>query len=151
MPTFFRWVPKDYAQAAVDAMYPLVSHNGSATWIFQMRDRNDYRPRMFRGRLLVAYDMNDNAATNITTNRIVRVNFGDGTDTDPYNGENGHPWGVIIKANEIGALGLGRYRQKTTSLHTRARYANKREVASALEVNERSIPDAYIPPGGWGR
>ena len=68
-----------------------------------------------------------------------------------FGGENKHPWMIIVKNNEPGAYGIGRYRQATTNFHTKSRYATKKEVAKALGVSEMEVGDAYRPAGGWGR
>ncbi|EBA10537.1 hypothetical protein [Sagittula stellata] len=141
MPTFYRWVPKDHAEDALAS--GLVSHNGSAMWIFSME--KGYRPNMVKGRILLAFDLTDPAATNITTKKLLDFE-------DPeFGGENKHPWKIIVKNNEPGAYGIGRHRQATTNFHTKSRYATKKEVAKALGVSEMEVGDAYRPAGGWGR
>lgn len=142
MATFYRFVPREYAADALAK--GLVSHNGSAMWIFLLSE--DYRPgrRTVKGRVLIAYDIDDTGTTNITTKRL--KNFED----DDFKGENGHPNEVIVKNNEPGAYGLGRGRQVFTNWHTTTRYARRREVAKALDVSEfATVMDDYRPPGGW--
>ena len=144
MATFYRWVPRDYAAEALEK--GLVSHNGSAMWIFQLTE--DYRPgrRTVKGRVLIAYELDGVATTNITTKKL--KNFED----DDFKGENGHPNQIIVKNNEPGAFGLGRGRQVFTNWHTTTRYATKREVARALDVSLLAdVLEDYKPPGGWGR
>lgn len=143
MAVFFRWVPREFAPAAVDAGFK--SHNGSALWIFDGR-RNGYRPaqRILHGAWLIAFDLDQTATTNITTVR--HKDFED----DDFGGEAAHPWDVIVKANEPGAYGVGKQRQSKTRSHVKTRFATKREVAKALRVNEKEVPDSYRPGTTWG-
>ncbi len=127
---FYRWVPSQFAANAVNK--GLLSHNGSALWIFSL-DKS-YRPGngITTGACLIAYDLDQTATQNVTT--IGLVDF-EG-DADTWKGENGHPWQIIVKKNEQGAYGVGRLRQGATKTHTRTRYASKKEVAKALDLNE---------------
>lgn len=141
MPRFYRWVPREFADAAIAA--GLVSHNGAATWIFRMDDKNGYRPnkRISDGALLIAYDLDDIATTNVTT--IQTIDFED----DSFAGEAAHPGQIITKNNEPGAYGIGRHRQMRTNYHATASYATKAEVARALAIDERSVDDRKFRPG----
>lgn len=145
MATYFRWVPSAYAASALAA--GLISHNGSAMWIFGTGTGQTYRPgiRITRGSILIAYDLDAMATTNITTRG--HINF----ESDLFRGEAAHMDKIIIKNNEPGAFGIGKQRQAPTNFHTRTRYANKREVARVLDLSEREVSDAYRPPGGWPR
>lgn len=141
MKSYYRWVPKAFAAVAVTK--GLVSHNGSAMWIFNLTDT--YRPSagISHNAILIAYDLSDFANTNITTREL--IDFED----DNFLGEGAHPRCVIYKNNEPGALGLGTMRQKLTNMHTGTRYARKREVARALGLSEREVTDSYKPSTGW--
>lgn len=141
MPRFYRWVPRQFADDAIAA--GLVSHNGAATWIFRMDDRNGYRPnkRISDGALLIAYELDDIATRNVTT--IKTIDFED----DDFQGEAAHPDQIITKMNEPGAYGIGRHRQLRTNYHAKASYATKAEVARALDIDERSVDDKKFRPG----
>ena len=143
MATFYRWVPREHADAAFEA--GLESHNGSATWIFSMDTPGFYRTSdSITGKAwLLAFDVSDNASTNLTTHNMIKS-----TDSD-FKGENKHPFKNIIKENEVGAIGIGRHRQKTTNLHTTTRWATKREVARALNISELSVDVKYRPGKTW--
>ncbi|RYG90677.1 hypothetical protein EU803_11790 [Loktanella sp. IMCC34160] len=146
MTQFVRWVPYQFGQNAVNAGF--ISHNGSALWIFDLTQT--YRPggRIQNGAVLIAYDLDQTAITNITT--VMQIDF----ENEAFEGEGKHPQHVICKANEPGARGVGIGRQKTTNYHVTARFATKREVAKALsvpgvKVSEREVDNKYRPPGGW--
>ena len=141
MPRFYRWVPREFADAAIAA--GLVSHNGAATWIFRMEGRNGYRPnkRISDGALLIAYDLDDIATRNVTT--IQTIDFED----EGFGGEAAHPDQIITKKNEPGAYGIGRHRQMRTNSHATASYATKAEVARALDIDPRSVDDRKFRPG----
>jgi hypothetical protein len=137
MALFARWVPREYAQAAVEA--GLVSHNASAMWIFELTQT--YRPgnRIVKGSCLIVYELDAMATHNVKT--TMHIDF----ESEDFNGEGRHPTNVIVKNNEPGAYGLGKMRQLPTNHHTTTRYATRREVARALNLNEREV-DAYKPP-----
>lgn len=141
MPPFVRWVPKQFAAQAIQG--GLVSHNGSAMWIFDLAQ--EYRPGsgVTHGAVLVAYDLDKVAVTNVTTRG--HIDFED----EAFGGEAAHPDEIIVKHNERGAYGLGRRRQAITNMHTTARYATKKEVAKALKLNEKEVDEKYKPDGGW--
>ncbi|MEL7090775.1 MAG: hypothetical protein AAFN94_03480 [Pseudomonadota bacterium] len=143
MATFYRWVPREHAEAAFEL--GLVSHNGSATWIFSMDVGNFYRPSVSitKDAWLLAFEVSDNATTNLTTHNLIK------STADDYEGENQHPWKNIVKDNEIGAIGIGRHRQKTTNWHTETRWATKKEVAKALGISELSVDVGYRPGRTW--
>lgn len=141
MARFYRWVPMAHAQTA--RANGLVSHNGSAMWIFSLGQA--YRPGagISRGSCLLAFDLDEVATLNVTTRE--HIDFED----DRFDGEGRHPRQIIVKHNEPGAYGLGTMRQRYTNFHTTTGFATKREVASALGLNEREVSDNYRPPGGW--
>jgi len=122
-----------------------LSHNKSAKWIFDLRQR--YRPGrgVYGGAILIAYDLDDTAIDNIKTRD--HIDF----ENPDFTGEGKHPTKIIVKNNELGAYGLGTIRQGITNHHANARYATKREVASALNLNVREVSDAYKPATGWPR
>jgi hypothetical protein len=141
MLSLFRWVPKEYAESAKESN--LMSHHGSAMWVFDLKQA--YRPgaAISRNAILLAYDLDDTAEINITTRQ--HINF----ESQDFDGEAAHPAHVIVKANEPGAYGIGRQRQGATKFHTKVRYATKKEVAKALGLKEIEVADGYKPPGGW--
>jgi hypothetical protein len=138
MAVFARWVPRDFAEAAIEA--GLVSHNGSAMWIFELTQ--NYRPgnRIAKGSCLVAYELDDTATNNVKN--VLHIDFED----DDFKGEGKHPNNIIVKNNEPGAYGIGVLRQKITNYHVTTRYATKKEVAKALGFSEKDDIDAYKPP-----
>ncbi|WP_115527795.1 MULTISPECIES: hypothetical protein [Xanthomonas] len=146
MARFFRWVPKKHASDALS--FGLVSHNGSAMWVFGMGPGQSYRPgqAIYRDAYLVAYELDEVATINITTSH--HINF----ESSNFAGEAAHSSEVIIKSNEPGAFGIGKMRQRNTNTktHVRTSYATKREVARALQKSELEIPDSFKPPTGWG-
>jgi hypothetical protein len=139
--SLYRWVPKQYAPAAVADK--LMSHNGSAMWVFDLKE--SYRPgkAISANALLVAYDFDKTAETNIRTRQ--HIDF----ESEDFKGEKHHPAHVIVKENEKGAYGIGRMRQGITQLHATARYATKKEVAKALGLKEREVADGYCPGNTW--
>lgn len=141
MVSLFRWVPKQYAETAKEAN--LMSHHGSAMWVFDLA--KSYRPgtAISQGGILLAYDLDATATLNIEGRD--HIDFED----EAFGGEAAHPTQVIIKSNEPGAYGIGRQRQGATRFHTKVRYATKREVAKALKLKEIEVADGYKPPGGW--
>lgn len=145
MARFFRWVPKKYAANAI--AYGLVSHNGSAMWIFGMDPGQTYRPgaAIYKDAYLIAYDLDQIATVNITTS--YHINFEDAS----FLGESAHPGHVIVKSNERGAFGIGKMRQRNTNTktHVKTAYATKAEVAKALEKNILEVSDSFKPPTGW--
>ncbi len=145
MSTFYRWVPSAHAETSLAA--GLVSHNGSAMWVFGMDPGQTYRPaiRITRGSILIAYDFDAMATENITKRKL--INF----ESTEFKGEAKHMDCVITKNNEVGAYGIGKQRQAPTNYHATTRYATKREIAKALKLNELEVGDAYRPPGGWPR
>lgn len=143
MATFYRWVPREHADAAFEL--GLVSHNNSATWVFRMDIPGFYRPSVSisANAWLLAFDVSDNATANLTSHNQIK-------STDPdFTGENDHPFKNIVKDNEKGAIGIGRHRQKTTNLHTKTRWATKREVAKALNISQLSVDEKYRPGKTW--
>lgn len=139
--SLYRWVPKQHAPAAV--ANKLMSHNGSAMWVFDLKE--SYRPgkAISANAFLVAYDFDKTAEINIKTRQL--INF----ESEDFKGEKHHPAHVIVKENEKGAYGIGRMRQGITQLHTTARYATKKEVAKALGLKEREVADGYCPGNTW--
>jgi hypothetical protein len=152
MATFYRWVPKRFAQSALES--GLISHHErSAMWIFSMAAEYDYRPSMQSRRengepyILIAYELDDTGTASLHRRQ---VNF----EAPDFLGEAGYPQDVIVKNNERGAFGLGKGRQRTTDYHvTRTRYASREEVAKALEISLRNtnILNIFKPPAGWPR
>ena len=136
-----RWVPRQFAAAAVEG--GLMSHHGSAMWVFDLEQ--SYRPGdgVTRNAVLIVFTLDDTAILNISTRD--HIDFEDPS----FGGEGAHPTAVIVKNNEPGAYGIGRMRQGITNLHTRTRYATKKEVAKALGLKEREVPDSRKPPTGW--
>lgn len=142
MKVFYRWVPKAHAQDAIRAK--LLSHSGSATWIFDATQ--PYRPGVLHGAVLIAFELDSIATQNVTTRE--HMNFED----DGFHGEAAHPRNIIVKDNERGAYGLGRMRQAITNPHVTARYATKSEVAKVLNVREiDDRVDKHKPDVGWPR
>ncbi len=145
MATYYRWVPKEHAQAAFSA--GLVSHNGSAMWVFGMGAGQSYRPgqNIYRNAWLLAFDIGANATKNMTTHKL--FDFED----DSFAGEAAHPDHNIVKENEPGAFGIGRNRQKTTNLprHTTTRWATRDEVAKALGISKMEVEQKYRPGKSW--
>lgn len=143
MARFFRWVPKQHAEKAIEL--GLLSHNGSAMWMFDLD--HDYRPRpgISRNAYLIAYDLDETATINVKSRD--HISFED----ESYVGEGAHPAKIIVKDNEPGAYGLGRMRQGLTNHHTTTGYATKKEVAKALELSEIEVSNGYKPPTGWPR
>lgn len=141
MGRFFRWVPREHASTAVES--GLISHNGSAMWIFSMGE--GYRPSggISHGSCLLAYELDEVATLNVTTRE--HLDF----EHESFKGEGKHPRKVIVKSNEPGAYGLGVMRQRYTNFHTTAGYATKKEVAKALGLREIEVSETYKPPGGW--
>src|SRR4051794_38736009 len=137
MTLFARWVPKEYAEAAIEA--GLVSHNNSAMWVFELSQT--YRPgsRIIKGSCLIVYELDDTATHNVKT--VLHMDF----ESRNFKGEGKHPNHIIVKNNEPGAYGLGKLRQNYTNYHTTTRYATRREVARALGLKVREV-DAYKPP-----
>jgi len=136
-------VPTQYADEARER--GLISHNGSAMWIFDLNAV--YRPGagIVKGSYLLRYELSEVAETNIKT--IEHIDF----ESTDFEGESKHPRKIIYKANEVGAYGLGTLRQGITNMHVRTRYASLRETASALNCKEREVDVAkYRPRGGWG-
>lgn len=141
MAKFFRWVPKVHAANAIQR--GLLSHNGSAMWLFDLTQA--YRPgnAISNNAILIAYELDVLATANLTTRQ--HIDF----ESDEFLGENQHPNHIIVKNNEIGAYGVGRMRQAVTNLHTRTRYATKPEVAKALGINQMEVDPKYKPATGW--
>jgi len=139
--SLFRWVPKEHASTAVEKK--LMSHHGSAMWVFDLK--GSYRPGqgISKDAWLVAYDLDKTAADNIRTRE--HINF----ESPSFGGEAEHPTQVIVKANEDGAYGIGRMRQAITSMHVKARFATKKEVAKALGLKESEVADGYRPGRTW--
>ncbi|MEM5421991.1 hypothetical protein [Paraburkholderia ferrariae] len=139
--SLFRWIPKQHAATAVEEK--LMSHNGSALWVFDLEQ--SYRPgRAISGNAwLVAYDLDRTAESNIKTRQ--HIDF----ESAGFRGEAAHPADVIIKENEKGAYGIGRMRQSTTKFHVTARFATKNEVASALGLDKKEVTDGYRPGRTW--
>ena len=139
MATFYRWVRANHAEDSLLAGFK--AHNKSALWVFEMAGH--YRPGMAqRGYVLIAYELDETATYNIRN--VEHINFEDG-----FLGESKHPRNIIIKENEPGAYGVGQMRQHFTNPHVRTRYATKKEVAKALNLNEMEIHRSHTPPGGW--
>lgn len=141
MLTLVRWIPKEHAPTAVEK--GLMSHNGSAMWVFDLN--KTYRPgnAIVNNAWLVAYDLDNTAKANIETRG--HINFED----QGFGGEAAHPASVIVKENEPGAYGIGRMRQSTTNYHTTARFATKKEVAKALGLKEMEVSDHFRPGKTW--
>jgi hypothetical protein len=144
--TFYRWIPKAFAEAAL--VRGLTSHNGSAMWVFATGGENTYRPGdgITKGAWLLAYDINKRSVyDNILTVRT--INF----ESPAFDGEGKHPLFNILKENERGAVGIGVHRQKTTTLHLHAtRFATKKEVATALgHTSEMNVSDNFRPGKTW--
>lgn len=140
MYTFYRWVPKAFADTAVTS--GLISHNTSAMWIVDIKGGN-YRPGMSSGAVLIAYDVDDTAADNIRT--VGLLNF----EEDTFLGEAQHPDKVIVKNNEIGAYGLGKTRQQICNMHCKTRLAKEAEVRKALGASKKDDISGYKPKSGW--
>lgn len=140
MKRFFRWVPKVHAETAKKT--GLISHNGSALWLFDLT--KDYRPgrAMSDNGILLAYELDETATANIERQTI---DF----ESEYFKGEGKHPEHNIVKKNEVGAYGIGRRRQAPTNLHTKTKYATKKEVASALGLSVLEVNKKYEPDGGW--
>lgn len=140
-----RWVPTRFADQALTT--GLISHNGSAMWVFDLDQT--YRPgaAISRDAWLIVYDMDETATLNVQ-NTDLQIDF----ESDQFRGEGKHQMHVIVKSNETGAYGIGYKRQLITDLHTKTRYATKKEVAKALGLTEREVDDQkYKPTGGWPR
>ncbi|GGI84868.1 hypothetical protein GCM10007973_21830 [Polymorphobacter multimanifer] len=120
-----------------------MSHNGSAMWVFDLQQA--YRPgsAISNNAWLIAYDLDDTAATNIRTRG--HIDF----ENAAFAGEAAHAIEVIVKSNEPGAYGIGRMRQGITSMHVTARFAKKKEVAKALGLKEQEIGTEYRPGTTW--
>jgi len=139
--SLFRWVPKQRALAAVEEK--LMSHHGSAMWVFDLKQ--SYRPgsAISANAWLVAYDFDQTAEINIKTRQ--HIDF----ESEGFRGEAHHPADIIVKENEQGAYGIGRMRQGITKMHVTARFATKKEVAKALGLNEKEVADGYRPGRTW--
>ena len=139
--SLFRWIPKEHAPTAVGKK--LMSHNGSAMWVFDLKQ--SYRPgqAISSNAWLVAYDLDQTAETNIKTRQ--HIDF----ESEGFGGEAAHPAHVIIKENEKGAYGIGRMRQGCTNFHVTARFATKKEVAKALGLKEMEVAEGYRPGSTW--
>lgn len=140
--TFYRWVPREYAEAALRER--LLSHNGSAMWVFDLT--KPYRPgrNITRNAYLIAYDVDDLARSYIEEKG--HISF----ESDEFEGEGKHPRLIIVKNNEEGAYGLGRMRQGATNPHVKkTRLATKKEVAKALGLSVLEVSDDYRMGTTW--
>jgi hypothetical protein len=140
MGLFYRWAPSEHAEKAIEN--GLVSHNGSAMWIFSLA--SVYRPgaAISKDACLIAYDLDAIATNNVQS--VEHIDF----EAENFTGENGHPRQIIVKNNEPGAYGIGRGRQAATNHHAKTRYATKKEVARALGLKEiETAVGTHKPPG----
>ncbi|MEM5403205.1 hypothetical protein [Paraburkholderia unamae] len=139
--SLFRWIPRQHALTAVEEK--LMSHNGSALWVFDLEQSYRLGQAISGNAWLVAYDLDRTAETNIKNRQ--HVDF----ESEDFRGEAAHPADIIVKENEKGAYGIGRMRQSTTKFHVTARFATKKEVARALRLKEVEVADGYRPGRTW--